>query len=171
MTALLSTITTVVSHTPIWVWPLYALLLFLGLQRTRDSTVSLPRMLILPLVVVLLAIFGFIVAGPTALPAILLGLLVGGTVGWLLERDGATRRLPDGKLWLRGEWWTFSQILVVFTSRYVTNVVAAMDPALAADVSWRSATLFLSFALSAAFLGRTAARLWVYFATASTQGA
>jgi hypothetical protein len=171
MTALLSTITTVVIHTPIWVWPLYALLLFLGLQRTRDSTVSLPRMLILPVVVVLLAVFSFIVAGPTALPAIVSGLVVGGTLGWQLERDGATRRLPGGKLWLRGEWWTFSQILVVLISRYVTNVVAAMDPALAADLSWRLGTLFLSSALSAAFLGRTVARLRVYFATPSANAA
>jgi len=162
MSDFLTTIATVVIHTPIWVWPLYALLLFLGLQRTRDSTVSLPRMLILPLVVTLLALVSFIVAGPSALPAILLGLLVGGTVGWRLERDGATRRLPNGKLWLRGEWWTFSQILLVLISRYVTNVVAAMDPALAADLSWRSVTLFVSSALSAAFLGRTVARLRMY---------
>ena len=28
----------IISHTPIWVWGLFALLLFLGIQRTRDRT-------------------------------------------------------------------------------------------------------------------------------------
>ena len=47
-------------------------------------------------------------AGLGVLPAILVGVVVGGVSGWLLERDGATRRLPDGRLWLRGEWWSFA---------------------------------------------------------------
>ena len=41
MTDLLETIVMVITHTPIWVWVLYGLLLFLGIQRTRDSSVSL----------------------------------------------------------------------------------------------------------------------------------
>ena len=56
MAAVFSTIITIVIHTPLWVWPLYALLLFLGIQRTRDSSIAVWRMLILPLVVMLLAI-------------------------------------------------------------------------------------------------------------------
>ena len=113
MTDLFKTIATVVIHTPIWVWVLYALLLFLGFQRTRDSTVSLLRVLILPLVVTGLAISSFIIAGPNALPGMLLGLAVGGTAGWLLEPQDATRRLADGRVWLRGEWWSLVQIVVV----------------------------------------------------------
>jgi hypothetical protein len=167
MSAVFNTIATVVIHTPIWVWPLYGLLLFLGLQRTCDSTVSLPRLLILPLVVALLAILSFVFAGPGALPAALLGLVIGGTVGWRLEPSNATRRLPDGKLWLRGEWWTFAQIVLVLTSRYATNVVGAVDPALGADLGWGAGTLLLSSALSAVFLGRTFKRLRLYFAAAA----
>lgn len=162
MSAFFTTVAVVVIHTPIWVWALYALLLFLGFQRTRDSTVSLLRMLILPLVITLLAISSFIGAGPSALPATLLGLVIGSTAGWQLERDGATRRLPDGRLWLRGEWWSFVQLVLVLIFRYVTNVVAAMNPALHADLTWHFSTLFVSAALSALFLGRTSARLRVY---------
>lgn len=32
-------------------------------------------------------------AGISALPSMLLGLAVGGPAGWLIERDGTTRRL------------------------------------------------------------------------------
>jgi hypothetical protein len=163
MSDVLKHIAVIVIHTPIWVWPLYALLLFLGFQRTRDSTVSLWRMLILPLVVALLAVSNLIGAGLGALPTALLGLAIGSVAGWLLERDGATRRLPDGKLWLRGEWWSFAQIGLVLVFRYVTSVASAMDPVLNADSTWHLSTVFISTALSAVFLGRTAARLRVYW--------
>jgi membrane protease YdiL (CAAX protease family) len=33
----------------------------------------------------------------------LIGLVIGCTAGWLLECEGGTRRLSDGKIWLRGE--------------------------------------------------------------------
>jgi hypothetical protein len=159
-----STVITIVIHTPIWVWPLYAVLLFLGFQRTRDRTVPLWRELILPIVVTLLAILTFIGAGLTALPAMLLGLVIGGVAGWQLERDGDTRRLPDGRLWLHGEWWSFAQIVLVLVFRYATSVAQAMDPALNANPTWHVSTLFISATLSALFLGRTTARLRVYFA-------
>lgn len=160
------TVFQIIIHTPIWVWPLYAGLLFLGFQSTHDRTLPLLRMLILPLVLALLAISSFIGNGMSALPAMLLGLVIGGTLGWRLERDGATRRLPNGALWLRGEWGPFAQIVLILVFRYASSIVSAINPVLNADPSWHSSTLFISTALSALFLGRTAARLRVYFAAA-----
>jgi hypothetical protein len=49
MPSLLATVAAIVSHTTIWLWALYALLLLPGFQRTHDSTVPLPRLLILPI--------------------------------------------------------------------------------------------------------------------------
>ena len=166
MSALFATIITAVVHTPIWVWALYALLLFLGFQRTRDGSLPLWRVLILPLVVTVLALWSAVGAGLGALPAVLLGLVIGGTAGWLFERDGASRRLPNNRLWLRGEWWSFAQLVLILILRYAINVVAAMNPGLNADPIWHFGTLFLAAMLSAAFLGRTAARLRVYFLAA-----
>jgi hypothetical protein len=166
MTDVINTIAIIVIHTPIWVWPLYALLLFLGLRRTQDRTLPLWRELILPAVVLVLAVMSIAAAGPGGVPVALLGLLVGSACGWRLEAVGATRRLPDGSLWLRGEWWSFSQILVVLVFRYATSVVSAMVPALSADLVWHLGTVFVSALLSALFLGRTAARLRIYFGRA-----
>lgn len=154
-------IITIVAHTPLWVWPLYALLLFLGFQRTRDSTLPLWRVLVLPAVVTLLAVISFVSSGLSTLPATLIGFAVGGTAGWLLERKGSTRRLPDGRLWLRGEWWSFSQLLLVLVFRYASAVASAMDPVLNANPIWHWTLSLVSATLSALFLGRTAARLRV----------
>lgn len=163
MTDLIKTIAIIVVHTPIWVWALYAVLLLLGLQRTCDSVVPLVRLLILPIAVAALAISSLVGAGVGALSTALIGFVVGGAIGWQLEREGATRRLANGRLWLRGEWWSFTQIAVVLIFRYVTNVVAVMEPTLNTDPTWHAGTLFVSSALSALLLGRTAARLAVYF--------
>lgn len=163
---MLTTVSTIVIHTPVWVWVLYAVLLLLGFQRTRDGTVPLFRVLTLPLIVALLAIATFIGGGMSGLPAMIVGLTVGSAVGWQLEREGATRRLAGGRVWLRGDWWSFVQLVMVLIFRYATSAAGAMDPALNADLVWHLTTLGISAGLSGLLLGRAAARLRVYFRSA-----
>ena len=163
MTTLVPTILAILTHTPIWVWGLFALVLFLGYQRTRDRTVQLWRMLLFPVIMIVLAVTGMAGGGLGVLPAILVGVVVGGVSGWLLERDGATRRLPDGRMWLRGEWWSFAQIVLILGFHYATAVIAAVNPAMAADPVFHLGTTFVSSLLSAMILGRTLARLRVYY--------
>jgi hypothetical protein len=165
MTDILRTIILVIVHTPVWVWILYALLLFLGLQRTRDSVVPLWRMLILPVVVTLLAASSVIGGSLDAVSATLFGLAAGAVVGWPLERNGSVRRMPGGTLLLRGEWLSLVQIVLVLITRYATNAVGAMNPVLSANPFWHLGTLFVCSLLSGVFLGRTASRLRTYFDT------
>lgn len=159
MTDFLDTVGTAVRHTPLWVWALYVVLLFLGLQRTRDSVVALWRMLTLPVVVAVLAMVSFVTAGVNALPVMLLGLVLGFAIGLKFEPSGSARRMSDARIWLRGEWLTFALIFLVLMVRYAINVVAAMDPSLNVEPRWHYPTLGLSAGLSGIFLGRTAARL------------
>ena len=130
MTDIVRTIVLFVVHTPIWVWLLYALLLSLGIQRTRDGIVRLWRMLILPVVVTLLAASSIIGSGPAAVSATLLGFAFGTAAGWPLERPDSSRRLSNGKIWLRGEWLSLVQIGAVLVVRYATNALGAMNPLL-----------------------------------------
>lgn len=155
----------VVTHTPIWVWAVFALVTYLGWQRTRDRVVSLWRLLLFPAVIIVLAATGLAHASlGTTLPIMLVALAIGGTAGWLLERDGATKRLPDGRLWMRGEWWSLAQVLAIFGFRYATIVAGTVNPALGVDPAWQIATTLVSSTLSAMVLGRTLARLRVYLA-------
>jgi hypothetical protein len=116
--------------------------------------------------VTLLAIVSFLIAGLGGLPAMLTGLAVGGAAGWWLEPRADTRRLPDGRIWLRGEWWTLGLILFVMVFRYAINVAPVLAQGLYSDPLWHFGTLFISAALSGIFLGRTAARLQAYRAVA-----
>lgn len=166
MTTAAPTILDILTHTPIWVWAIFALVAYMGYQRTRDRTVHLGRLLLLPLAMIVLAVSGMVNAGLSVLPAILVGLVIGGVSGWLLERDGATRRLAGGKVWLRGEWWSLVQVLAIFGFRYTTTVIGAVNPGLGGDLTFHLATALVSSLLSAMILGRTLARLRVYFAAA-----
>ena len=152
----------IVTHTPLWVWLVLLLVVFLGLQRTRDREVGLGRLLLLPLVMIVLALSGLASAPVASLPAFIVGAVAGGVGGWLLERPGATRRLPDGRIWLRGEWISLVQILAVFLFRYATGVIAATNPALALEPVYSMVTLCVTGALAGLFGGRTAARLRAY---------
>lgn len=152
----------ILTHTPLYVWVIFGLIAFLGYQRTRDRTVQLWRLLLLPAIMIIVAVSGMIGAGVGVLPAILAGIAVGGVSGWLLEREGATRRLPGGRVWLRGEWWSFVQVLLIFAVRYAVAVMGAANPTFAADPTVHLVIMFVSSLLSAMILGRTLARLRVY---------
>ena len=54
-------------------------------------------------------------------------------------------------------------VVLVLVFRYATSVAAAFHPQLYANLAWQLGTAFVSTALSALFLGRTMARLRVYF--------
>jgi hypothetical protein len=153
----------ILTHTPPYVWVIFALVIYLGVQRTRDRTVALWRLCLFPLIMGVVALSGLAGAGVGAIPAIAVGLIIGGVAGWLMERDGATRRLAGGRLWLRGEWWSLVQVLLILGFRYSTAVIAATNPTLATDPTWHLVTVFVSSLLAALVVARTAARLRVYF--------
>ena len=166
MTSVVPRVFGFLSHTRLYVWVFFALIAFLGYQRTKDRTVPLWRLLLLPVIMVVLSVSGMIGAGAAVLPAILAGIAVGGVSGWRLEREGATRRLPGGRVWLRGEWWSLVQVLLIFVVHYSLAVTGAINPTLVADPTVHLVPTFVSSLLSAMISGRLLARLRVYFTSA-----
>ncbi|MBN9304927.1 MAG: hypothetical protein BGO82_10545 [Devosia sp. 67-54] len=158
----------ILTHTPPYVWAIFAFIVFMGYQRTRDRVVPVWRLLLLPAIMIATAMSGIVGGGLAILPAVAAGLAVGGTSGWLLEREGATRRLPGGRLWLRGEWWSLVQVVLIFGFRYGLAVTTAINPAFVGDPTVHLVTAFVSSLLSAMVLGRTVARLRVFFTSAPT---
>lgn len=162
MRDLATSVVAVVSHTPSWVWLLYAALLFLGFQRTRDNVLPLWRVLILPAAVAVMTVASAIGAGVGLLPVMALGLLVGGAAGWWLEPVDSARRTPSGMVALRGEWWTLAQIVLVLLARYAISVLSVTHPMLSTDPSWRVLTLLATTALSGVLFGRIAVKIRAY---------
>lgn len=149
----------IVAHTPLWVWPVLALVLALGIARTRDRTTGLAGILVMPAIMALIAADGLLHQPARVVPAVLVGLAPGAAAGWTMEREGATERLPDGRIRVRGEWSSLLLILAIVAFRYASGVVAATAPAFAHGAVWPLVSALVSAFLAALFIARTAARL------------
>jgi len=53
-------ILTILEHTPLWVWAVFAALILLGWQQTRTRDVSIARATILPVIMILLSLSGVV---------------------------------------------------------------------------------------------------------------
>ena len=157
------TATELITHTPVWVWPLLAVLLALGWMQTRARRVSLARALALPLVMLILTPATLVVrlAATGALAAALAMWAAGALGAALIGRrralrpgehfDAATRRLH-----LAGSWAPLLIILGIFCLRYAVAATQAVNPALAAQPAFVLATAALGGMLN----GWLVARAW-----------
>lgn len=127
----------IIRHTPLWVWGLLAALLALGLSQLRERQVPLPRLLILPGVLLALGVVStassFVPAGP-ALAAWATAFAISVAVGQRLPIPAGTAWDADARtLHLPGSVWPLLLIVAVFSLRYVGNVALVLHPA------WRQA--------------------------------
>lgn len=139
-----------ITHTPLWVWPLLAALLALGLLQTRPRRVWPGQALVFPSVMSVLTPVA-LTAHPGA-HARLAGVLFVWGVSTLVTAlafrrhalhpsehfSAATRRLH-----LAGSWGPLCVILAVFSLRYALAATQAVNPALAAQpaFTWTLAAL------------------------------
>ena len=154
-------IVTIVRSTPAWVGALLAALLVLGFSATRERAMSLGRLVLLPIAMTGLALWGVQSAfGSTGHLAALLAL-------WALcaavtMAVGSRLAAPRGTRWnaatrtvhLPGSWATMGLILAVFLMKYGIGVQLAMEPALAHDAGFAAAVTALYGLLSGFFAAR-----------------
>jgi hypothetical protein len=152
----------VLQHTPVWVWPLLAALLSLGIRQAAPRTVTLRRATVLPLAMLALSLWGVVSvfeSGP-ALAAWAFGGLA--AAGW-----GVRTGSPRGVRWsaaeqvfrMPGSWVPLALILAIFGAKFGVGVSLALHP------DWRGASGFALGAslaygvISGLFAGR-AITLW-----------
>ncbi|KHK50190.1 tat pathway signal sequence [Ralstonia sp. A12] len=143
-------ITSIVSHTPAWVFVVFAMLIALGLRQTQPRVVSRRRLIVLPVVVAMYSFYGVVMASHGSALA-LVAWLTAIAAAFLLTRlvppsgavseSAATVRVP-------GSWVPMVVILSLFTARYAYNVMLAIHP----DVL-QSASFMTLFSALFGFLG------------------
>ncbi|WHZ10718.1 MAG: hypothetical protein OJF60_001157 [Burkholderiaceae bacterium] len=153
-------------HTPLWVFALFLLLLWLGLRQLLTSQLKLSRVTLLPLAMVGLSLYGVASAfgrspgGPSALAGWAVGVALLAAIVLLrplpagVRYDAARRRFI-----VPGSVVPLALMMGIFFTKYVVGVKLALDPALAqhADFALVVGTLYGAF--SGTFAAR-AARLW-----------
>lgn len=138
MSSLCETVLQIVRNTPLWVWPLMVLVVWLGILGLRSRTLPLWRLAALPAVGLVLSFVGL---GQAAQPALALvawlaALAVALPLGFLLGRRRTVRHLDDGRLEIAGGWFMLVFGLSIFAARYALGVIFGMAPALRADPLW-----------------------------------
>ncbi|GGZ09434.1 DUF6622 family protein [Pseudoduganella plicata] len=137
----------IISHTPLYVWAILAFLVHRGVAASRERTMTLRAVAIVPLVMTALALqeidrrFGLAGVPFAAWGA---GAAAGAMVAWHVAAGSVTGLdHTAGTVTQRGSWLPLAMMLAVFSTRYALAAASAMQPALQ-----HSAT----FAMSASLL-------------------
>lgn len=144
----------ILTHSPIWVWPLLVLLLWLGLRASRPRQMR-------PIMIYLTPMLGLLALRSTAtLPAAgaaWSGLALGAVLGllggyalqgrWLISRTGP-------KVDLAGEWLTLAAMMVLYFTNFALGALRATAPELLAQPSSAAIIAMILGLASGSFAGR-----------------
>jgi hypothetical protein len=122
----------ILQRTPVWVFFLFALLVYLGFQQSSTRTVSPPRLAILPAALLALSLHGVISAfgaSPLALGAWSAALAASALLISLFRFPKGIIR-EAGAFKVPGSWVPFALMMIIFFTRYAIAVSLARDPSL-----------------------------------------
>ena len=119
----------ILSHTPLWVYALFFVLLVFGLLQTRTRSVSKIPALLLPAGMIALSLAGINSSfGLTTIPLAAWGiaLTIATVVGYTFFRDKRIHRnATDGKFFVPGSWAPLVAMMAIFSAKYVYAVMNA----------------------------------------------
>lgn len=156
----------ILTRTPIWVWFLLALLLGLGWNQTRARTLSLKRIIIVPLVMLGLAMSSLSNAFGAHLSVLLTWLFSLACTALFIRR----LRQPSGQVYdaqnklftVPGSFLPLVLILSIFVTKYALAVVLTTQPGLAHELGFSLACATLFGVMNGVFFGRTLRLMRLY---------
>jgi hypothetical protein len=153
----------IIIHTPIWVWALLALLLWLGIKQSLPGQPSLLRITVVPLVLASLSLLGTLSAFGSA-PAVMLTWLAAAIVlaKWVLLSplpDTTRYDIRTRTFQVPGSWVPLALMMGIFANKYFVGVALNLHPELAHEAVFTLGFSALYGAFSGVFAAR-AARLW-----------
>ena len=150
----------IISNTPVWVWGLLAVLLALGFKQSRRASLSLKRVIILPVAMTGLSVLGVISAfgtAPAGLLAWTVAAIVAGSLVWQLPTPAGTRYdAASDSFEVPGSWIPLALMVGIFATKYVVGVALAMHLPLTQAPVFGLATSALYGSFSGVFIGRAA---------------
>lgn len=150
-------LTQIISHTPIYVWAILALLVHRGVAALRDSEVNLARMCVMPVVMLGLALQDIVAKFGASDAALLTWGGAALATAALVHRFSTSQVAPAstaGSVIVRGSSLPLVLMMSVFFTKYFASVAVAMLPALRTDILFSSALCALFGVLNGYFIGR-----------------
>lgn len=152
----MSQILVIIQHTPLWVFPLIALVLFLGARSLRNRVYTAPRLVAFPAVLVAMSVSNLFSASvpPLILAAGAAALAMGATLGWLAAPAPLSVDRETGEIEVPGSVVPLLVVIAIVVLRYTFGYLFARYPELRAD----PVCLFELTAASALLTGVTVGR-------------
>ncbi|MCC2647193.1 MAG: hypothetical protein K0R02_1258 [Rickettsiaceae bacterium] len=161
---MISTITSlaiILSGTPLWVWGILAYLLFVGIKSIKEHVVSLPKLFIIPLVLIGMKYKLFLHSGILIISTYILSLLLGVIIGFFLNKNLSFKIVKDiSAIILPGSYYTIMILLSFFSVKYIFGYLSVVAPDLA--TKYFIIENFLSGIFTGYFLGRAFAFLYKF---------
>jgi non-heme chloroperoxidase len=152
----------IIKRTPLWVWPLLALLIALGLMQARDRELSRLRLLALPLAMVALSLAATLNAFGVAAMAYI-AWAAGGTLALVIGLGAGAEPAKSGKdpslYKVAGSWVPLIVILGIFLVRYGVAATLAIAPGVGTAPAFQAGAGLLYGAFSGLLLSRALAVL------------
>jgi len=119
----------ITTHTPLWVFILFVVLLVFGFLQTRNRQVKFLVAYLLPIGMVILSFAGVVSSFGLALNFIglwLLGIVVTALLGYkLFPLKGVVYRAESSAYFIPGSWLSFGVVMAIFFTKYSVAVMKA----------------------------------------------
>lgn len=147
----------IVSHTPTYVWAILGFLVYRSVAASRDRSVTVREVFILPAVMLALGLQstanGFGLDSPVG-AAWLAGLAAGVALMWRSAGNGFALDRAAGMVQLRGSWLPMALMMTIFVGKFAFAVALASLPALRTSLAFALPACAAFGALSGAFMAR-----------------
>jgi len=146
----------IISGTPWWVWIIFAYILYLGFASTKPRIVWLPKLFIIPIILMSIKVNTLFTAGNHILTYYALSALLGFVIGYLhTMRQNFEILKAQMSVRLEGSWLTLVLLLAFFCVKYIFGFMSYEMPQLAEE--YKTIELAICGLFSWYFLGRAIA--------------
>ena len=127
----------ILSHTPVWVYVLFAVLVFFGFKQSKPRQVSQLMVIVLPVAMLVLSLAGVLSGFGIALLSIVFWL-VGLVLSQLFNRvfkltSYAEYDLQNNTFLIQGSWIPLVLMMAIFFTKYAVAFLLATEHALTAE--------------------------------------
>ena len=127
----------ILSHTPVWVFVLGAVLFFFGLKQSKERQVPERMVIILPVAMLILSLLGVISGFGTALLAIvfwLVGVVTALLFNWMFTLTKRAQYDVESHMFhIKGSWVPLLLMMTIFFTKYAVAVLQAQQHELSAE--------------------------------------
>lgn len=152
----------ILTHTPLYVWAILALLVYRGVVSMRDREMAFRKLFIIPVIMLALSLQGIVAKfGTGFLPlfAWASGAAVTMLLIWRFGSAGISAGTAPGRVRVHGSWVPLVIMIAIFFAKYATEVTLVVQPHASQHALFSTVVCALFGVFSGYFLGRLARNL------------